>query len=561
MNILGLSYMYHDSAAALIQDGKIVAAADEERFTRRKHTVEFPKYAVRYCLKEARLKINDLDCIVFYEKPYLKFERILRTNLLSYPYSFKSFRRFLPLWLSYKLYVPQIIRDELGYKGKIFFCDHHYAHAASAFLSSPFEEAAILTVDGTGEWSTLAYGKGKGIEIKLEKDIKFPHSLGLLYSAVTAHLGFRVNWAEGSVMALAAFGKPVFREQFRKLINVKEDGSFQLNLKYFSFHYDLVMTNKNFARLICPTRGPSGKISQTHRDLAATLQAVTEKVLVKIANKIHGIYQTDNLCLAGGVGLNCVANGKILQKTPFKKIFVQPAAGDDGGALGAAQYAYVQLFKGKERFPLKTAYLGPEYSNKQIINILDSRRDVKYEILGEKELLKRVAQHIFNDKIVGWFQGRMEFGPRALGNRSILGNPLNPKTKERLNRQVKHRESFRPFAPSVCLEDCQKFFDLAQASPFMTIAAPVKENKREKIPAVVHRDGTARIQTVSVKENPLYYMLIRQFEKLSGVPMLLNTSFNLKGEPIVCTPQDALASFFESEMDVLVLGNFVVKKV
>ncbi|MBM3256586.1 MAG: hypothetical protein FJZ04_03935, partial [Candidatus Moranbacteria bacterium] len=438
-------------------------------------------------------------------------------------------------------------------------CDHHYAHAASAFLPSPFKEAAILTVDGTGEWSTLAYGIGKGTQIKLEGDIKFPHSLGLLYSAVTAHLGFRVNWAEGSVMALAAYGKPVFHREFNKLIDVKEDGSFQLNLKYFSFHYDLVMTNRNFARLICPIRKPAEKITQVHRDLAATLQETTESTVIKIANNIHNIYKIENLCLAGGVALNCQTNGKILERTPFKKIFIQPAAGDDGGALGAALYAYTQLYKGKNRFEMKTAYLGPEYDDKKIKEMLKSR-NINFQELGEEELIKKTANYIFNNKLIGWFYGRMEFGPRALGNRSILGNPLNSGTKERLNEKVKKREPFRPFAPSVCWEYKNDYFNIKQKSPFMTIAAPATCSAKEKIPAVIHRDGTARVQTVSVKENPRYYKLLKEFEKLSGVPVLLNTSFNLKGEPIVCSPEDALSSFYGSEMDVLVMGNFLIEK-
>lgn len=551
--------MYHDSAASLCRDGEIIAAAAEERFLRMKHTVDFPKYAIDFCLSCGNVKIDELDCIVFYEKPYLKFERILKTHLMKYPLSYKSFRQFLPMWLSYKLFIPQTIQEKLGYNGKILFADHHYAHAASVFLPSPFEKAVILTVDGTGEWTTLSYGVGEGTSISLVKDIRFPHSLGLLYSAVTAHLGFRVNWAEGTVMGLAAYGKPSFEKEFEKIIDVKEDGSFQLNLDYFSFHYDLVMTNKKFAKVFGLPRIPGSTITQIHCDLAATLQATIEKIILKITKKLYYLYKIDYLCIAGGVGLNCSTNGKILENTPFKKIFIQPAAGDDGGSLGAALYIYMQLFKGNKRWRMKTTYLGPAYTDEYIENFLESR-DINYEKFSDDELTSIVAKYLYENKIIGWFQGRMEFGPRALGNRSILVNPCNPHMKQILNDRVKHRESFRPYAPSICLEDVKDYFNINQPSPFMTISATVVEDKKSIIPGVIHIDNTARLQTVSEDENPLYYKLLRKFQAISGVPIILNTSFNMHGEPIACSPQDAFRCFIATEMDFLVLGNILINK-
>jgi len=551
--------MYHDSAAALCRDGDIVAAAAEERFLRRKHAIEFPARALRYCLTEAGLAIDDIDYIVFYEKPYLKFERILKTHLVAYPFSYRSFREFLPLWLSYKLYVPQIIRDETGYRGRILFCDHHYAHAASAYLPSSFERAAVLTVDGTGEWSTLSYGIGEGGRIRLAKHVQFPHSLGLLYSAVTAHLGFKVNWAEGSVMGLAAYGKPVFAKEFEKLVDIKEDGSFQLDMDYFSFHSDIVMTNKKFGRLLCPARIPDEKLERIHYDIAATLQYTLEKAIVRIARYLHGLYKVDSLCIAGGVGLNCTTNGKILQETPFRRIFVQPAAGDDGCALGAALYTYSQLLGGKKRWRMESASLGPAYSNEYIRSFLQSR-NIAYAYFQDDDLVRHVAEQIFRNKVVGWFQGRMEFGPRALGNRSILANPCDPDIKRIINERVKHREPFRPYAPSVCLEDAGEYFDLSIPSPFMTVSAPVREEKKNIIPGVVHEDGTARVQTVVERHQKLYYNLLRAFQRLSGVPILVNTSFNLNGEPIVCRPEEAFNSFLETEMDMLVMGNYILDK-
>lgn len=551
--------MYHDSAACLCRDGEVIAAAAEERFSRIKHTVDFPNLAIDFCLSYGGIKINEIDCIVFYEKPYLKFERIIKTHLMEYPFSYKNFRQFLPMWLSYKLYVPQIIQEKLGYNGKIFFVDHHYAHASSAFLPSPFDKSILLTVDGTGEWTTLSYGIGEGISVRLDKEIRFSHSLGLLYSAVTAHLGFKVNSDEGKVMGLAAYGKPSFSKEFEKIINIKEDGSFQLNLDYFSFHYDLVMTSKKFAKIFGSPRIPESEITQTHCDLAATLQYTTEEIILKIVAKLHDLYKIDYLCIAGGVGLNCSVNGEIFKDTPIKNIFVQPAAGDDGGALGAALYVYAKLFNGTKRWRMEMPYLGPEYSNEYMEAILMSK-NILFSKLSDDELVSFVANRLFENRIIGWFQGRMEFGPRALGNRSILANPCNANIKEMLNARVKHRENFRPYAPSICKENLEDYFNIKQESPFMNISATVVEDKKGKIPGVVHVDNTSRVQTVSKDKNPLFYKLLRKFQEISGVLVILNTSFNVRGEPIVCSPEDALSCFFNTEMDFLVLGNILIDK-
>jgi len=559
MNILGMSYMYHDSAACLVRDGQVVAAADEERFLRIKHSIDFPTRSIGYCLEEGGIGIDKLDAVVFYEKPYLKFERILKTHLMTFPSSLKSFRAFLPMWLNYKLCVPDIIREQTGYRGKIYFTDHHYAHAASAFLPSPFERAIIVTMDGTGEWSTLAVGVGEGTKIRLDRDIRFPHSLGLLYSAVTAHLGFKVNGGEGKVMGLAAYGKPRFREEFKRIFRLAEDGSFRLNLDYFSFHYDLVMTNRRFAELLCPPRAPESALLPEHQDLAATLQAVIEEAIIKIVLNAQKAYGGDTLCLAGGVALNCVANGLILERTPIRRIFVQPGAGDDGGSLGSALYLYTQLFGGKERWRMRTAYLGPSFSDEEVEAVLRSR-GASYKKLSEPELLERTAELLSQGKMIGWLQGRMEFGPRALGNRSILADPRDPKMKDALNDRVKHRESFRPFAPAVCEEAAGGYFETRHLSPFMLLSVPVRPEKRALIPAVVHVDGSARLQTVSEPENPLFYGLLKAFERRTGVPVLLNTSFNVRGEPIVCSPQDAYSCFARTELDYLVMNKYLVRK-
>ncbi|MGC6493548.1 MAG: carbamoyltransferase [Myxococcota bacterium] len=562
MNLMGLSYMYHDSAAALLRDGELVAAAAEERFLRIKHTVDFPLRAIQYVLDSGELDVNDLDAIVFYEKPYLKFERILQTHLAMFPRSWKSFAHFLPMWLNYKLRVPQIIRQQTGYRGKVLFTDHHYAHAASAYLPSPFDEALLLTTDGTGEWSTVAMGHARGTKLSLERDIRFPHSLGLLYSAVTAHLGFKVNGGEGKVMGLASYGDPTrYAEAFKKLIDVKPDGSFKLDMNYFSFHWDLVMTNPLFSGLFGPPRVPESELTQDHQDLAAALQATVEDVMVKLVRHAHDTWGLKDLCVAGGVGLNCVANGILLERTPIERIFVQPGSGDDGGALGAALYAWTQLYGGAHRWRMHNAYLGPGYANEEVAAFL-AERAIPHVHLDEPSLVEQVARHIADGKIIGWFQGRMEFGPRALGNRSILADPRRHDMKDILNARVKHREGFRPFAPSVKAEAAHAWFKLPanHDSPFMLLAADVHEGKQDQVPGITHVDGTARVQTVTEAQNARYYRLIYAFEQQTGVPILINTSFNVRGEPIVCTPQHAYDCFMRTEMDYLVLGNYVISK-
>jgi carbamoyltransferase len=559
MNILGMSYMYHDSSATLLRDGAVVAAAAEERFTRVKHTVDFPVRSIQWALAEGGIGVDDLDAIVFYEKPFLKFERILRSHLRMFPRSFKSFRAFLPMWMNYKLQVPQIIRETTGYRGKVYFTDHHYAHAASAFYPSPFDEALLLTTDGTGEWSTLAFGYGRGETIKLEKDLRFPHSLGLLYSSITAHLGFKVNGGEGKVMGLASYGQPVYLPVLMDMIDVREDGSFRMNLDYFSFHYDLVMTNARFVARLIPPREPESELRQEHYDLAASLQAFTEEVLVRIVRQLQARYGHDRLCMAGGVALNCVANGRILERTGVKEVWVQPAAGDDGGSLGAALYAYKKLLGGKVRWRMDHAYLGPSYTDAEIEAAI-AGRGVVAERLGDAELVETTARHLADGRILAWFQGRMEYGPRALGNRSILTDPRPAHMKDTLNARVKHREHFRPFAPAVAAEASREYFQLDQESPYMLVAAPVRADKQAVVPAITHVDGTARVQTVSPTNNPRFYDLISAFGRRTGVPMLLNTSFNVRGEPIVCTPDDAIRCFLGTNIDVLVLGNYVIRK-
>ncbi|MCB9662608.1 MAG: carbamoyltransferase [Alphaproteobacteria bacterium] len=554
-----MSYMYHDSAACLVRDGEVVAAAAEERFLRIKHTVDFPVRALEYVLAEGGIGVDDLDAIVFYEKPFLKFERILKSHLMVWPRSYASFRRFLPMWLNYKLRVPQIIRQQTGYQGKIYFSDHHYAHAASAFLPSGFDKAIVLTMDGTGEWSTLAMGVAEGTRIRLDRDVRFPHSIGLLYSSVTAHLGFKVNGGEGKVMGLASYGEPRFADQLRKVFRVFDDGSFQLDLDHFSFHYDLVMTNERFAALTIPPRTPESELRQEHKDLAASLQLVVEEAILQLVKHAHATYGLTDLCIAGGVGLNCVANGRILRDTPIERIFVQPASGDDGGALGSALHVYSALLGGTERPRMEHAYLGPSYDDAAIEALL-AEVGADYVRLDDEELVDHVAGLIERGLVVGWFQGRMEYGPRALGNRSILADPRDPGMKDRLNARVKFRESFRPFAPAVPLDDAGTYFDTTHPSPFMLLAVPVKPEAQAILPSITHVDGTARLQTVTPTSNPRFHDLLQAFGRRTGVPVLLNTSFNLRGEPIVCTPQEAWACYARTGMDALVLGRYVITK-
>jgi carbamoyltransferase len=560
-HVLGISCFYHDSAAALLRDGEIIAACQEERLSRKRHDANFPANAVRYVLKQGGITPDQLDAVGFYDKPLLKFERMLSTYVATFPRSFNSFRKAMPVWVKEKLWVPSLIRKELTpYKGPIFFAEHHMSHAASCFLVSPFEEAAILTVDGVGEWATASFGVGKGSDITLFKEIRFPHSLGLLYSAFTYYLGFKVNSAEYKVMGLAPYGKPVHFERIMKdMVHLNDDGSFKLNMKYFSYDYGLTMTNGAFDEFFGgPPRKAEAWMSEREFDIAASVQKVCEEVVLKMTNYIHKETGLDNLCMAGGVALNCVANGRVIRETPFKNLFVQPAAGDAGGAVGVAHYLYNTLEKQPRGKAWTHAYLGPSYNDSEIKEYLDKKR-VPYEKPEPQELLARTARFIAEGNVIGWFQGRMEFGPRALGGRSILADPRDPKMRDTLNMKIKFREGFRPFAPSVLADKASEWFDIACDSPYMLLVAQVREGKRT-IPSVTHVDNSARLQTVTRDESPLYYDLIKEFEKLTGVPIIINTSFNVRGEPIVCTPHDAYLCFMRTNMDHLVVGPYILDK-
>jgi len=592
MYILGISCYYHDSAAALLKDGELLAAAEEERFTRIKHDFDFPQNAINFCLDYARISRNHLDYVVFYEKPFHKFERILMTTFQSYPKSWKVFREAIITWLSDKLWVKNTIREKVGieYK-KILFSEHHLSHAASAYYPSPFEEAAILTIDGVGEWTTASMGIGKGTDIKLLKEMKFPHSLGLLYSAFTAFLGFQVNEGEYKVMGMAPYGEPKYVDRiYKNLIKVADDGSFWINMDYFSYHYSDERTfNSKFSDLFgkprvpetpfftSNTRFPSyfGKKpsnysalcieNEYYADIASSIQRVTEEVLLKLANSLHKETGLKNLCIAGGVGLNSVANGRILLETPFKELFIQPSAGDGGGALGAALYVYHALLGKPRKFVMEHAYWGQEYPENEIRKFLDSN-NVSYQYFAnEGRLVESVIEDLVNGKVVGWFQGRFEWGPRALGNRSILADPRSEEMKDLVNVKIKFREPFRPFAPVIVEENTLDFFDCADdvvkqfPARYMLLVLPLRESKAETINAVNHM-GTGRLQTIREEWNPRYYQIVKKFGKATGVPVLLNTSFNLRGEPIVASPVDALNTFAKSGIDVLALGNFTVSK-
>lgn len=561
MYILGLSCYYHDAAAALVKDGELIAAAEEERFTRKKHDSGFPAKAVEYCLKEAGITIEQVDHIGFYEKPMVKFGRILETAIANWPLSYKSFRQAVPKWLTSRLRIKKEIQDALKTDKPIIFGEHHLSHAAAAFLVSPFEEAIIMTLDGVGEWATTMYGFGKGTDIKIEKEIRFPHSLGLLYSAITSYLGFEVNDAEWKVMGLAPYGKPTYVEQFQKLIDVKPDGSFRLNMKYFIHDWSSKwMFNRKFEKLFGrPMRQKETEIEDFHRDIAHSGQKVVEDTIVKMAQSLYDKYQCKNLTIAGGVGLNSVANWKILKETPIENIFIQPAAGDDGSAIGMAFFIYNSLLKQPRKFVMNHAYFGPSYTTEECEAYLKSK-NVPYQLLSDEDLVKRGAECIWNNEVVGWFQGRVEFGPRALGSRSILANPCNPEMKEILNLKIKFREKFRPFAPSILREEVSEWYHLETDSPFMLLVPKVRAEKAEKIPAPTHVDGTGRVQTVTLQDNPLYYKLIKAFKELSGVPIIVNTSFNVRGEPIVCSPADAFNCFKNTGMDSLFLQNCWVRK-
>ncbi|MBI3767355.1 MAG: carbamoyltransferase [Deltaproteobacteria bacterium] len=559
MNVLGISAFYHDSAACLMRDGKVVAAASEERFTRKKHDQDFPINAIQYCLAEGKLLVNDIDYIGFYEKPFIKFKRLLFSHVACFPKSFRSFLRAMPSWLHEKLVIPTLIRDRLQYDGPVYMIEHHMSHAASAFLVSPFAEAALLTVDGVGEWSTATYGRGSGSSIEFFKEIRFPHSLGLLYTAFTSYLGFKVNSAEYKVMGLAPYGVPRFEKEVRELIDVADDGSFRLNMEYFAYHYGLRMTTERFHRLFgAPPRDPEGPLEQRDRDIAASIQAVTEDVMLKMARHLHQETKLPSLCMAGGVALNCVANGRIMREASFRDIFVQPAAGDAGGALGVAAYITNSVLERPREFVMRNAFLGPAYDTDEIRAFLGVKGAV-FEELDREALLATTAKAIADQEVVGWFQGRMEFGPRALGARSILADARNPKNQDVVNLKIKFRESFRPFAPAVLEERAAEYFELDRPSPYMLLVAQAKDG-RKRLPATTHVDGSARIQTVDAETNPLFYDLIRAFDRLTGTAVLINTSFNVRGEPIVCTPEDALRCFLTTGMDTLVIDRFVLRK-
>jgi len=586
MNILGISAYYHDSAACLVQDGKVVAAAQEERFTRKKHDQDFPKEAIAYCLKEGGINRENLDLVVFYEKPFLKFERLLETYLAFAPAGIGSFIKAMPVWIKQKLWIKDLIANELGFKGKILFPEHHEAHAASAFYPSPFEEAAVLTMDGVGEWATSSYGTGKGNRLDLINEIRFPHSLGLLYSAITYYTGFKVNSGEYKVMGLAPYGEPKYKDLILKhLIDLKEDGSFRLDMSYFNYCVGLTMTNGKFHKLFGgPPRKPETRITQREMDLARSVQEVTEEVMLRMARHIRKTTGLKNLCLAGGVSLNCVGNGKILKEGIFDDIWIQPAAGDAGGAMGAALFAWHQYLGNARkadgrRDSIQGALLGPEYKNEEIEAYLN-KSGIPYEKLMDEALAERVADLIAAEKVIGWFHGRMEFGPRALGARSIIGDARSPKMQEVMNVKIKFRESFRPFAPSVLEERAGDYFEVKVKSPYMLLVAPVQKSirrqmtrdeeklfgieklnvTRSSIPAVTHVDYSARIQTVDRGSNPLYYDVIKNFEKKHGCAVIINTSFNVRGEPLVCRPEEAFTCFMRTDMDHLVLGNYLLDK-
>ncbi len=588
--ILGLSAFYHDSAAALVIDGEIVAAAQEERFTRQKHDYRFPQNAIDYCLEEAGINPEQLDYVGFYDKPLTKFERLLETYLAFTPTGYASFRKALPLWLKQKLHLPREMTRGLRnrYQGRYVFTDHHESHAASAFFPSPFDEAAILTLDGVGEWSTSCHGVGRGNKIELTHEIRFPHSLGLLYSAFTYYTGFRVNSGEYKVMGLAPYGRPIYRDLILKhLMDLKEDGSFRMDMSYFNYCQGLTMTSRKFDTLFgAPARKPESQVTQREMDLAASVQDVTEEIMLRMSRHVHDQTGLKNLVLAGGVALNCVGNGRILREGPFENLWIQPAAGDAGGALGTALFIWHQLL-GKPRTPdgrdsQHGSFLGPQFSDGQIARTLEEQGAAFKSCDSDEELCDEVADLIAQEKVIGWFQGRMEFGPRALGARSILGDARSLKMQSVMNLKIKFRESFRPFAPIVLREQVDRYFEMRpyEDSPYMLLVAPVKEEHRtalgaeydeafgidklhycrSNIPAITHVDYSARVQTIDEERNPLLHRLMSRFHEKTGCPVMINTSFNVRSEPIVCTPEDAYRCFMMTDMDVLVLGRQILLK-
>jgi carbamoyltransferase len=586
MYVLGISCFYHDSAAALIKDGTIVAAAQEERFTRKKHDFNFPKSAIEYCLREAAITARDLSYVAFYDKPLLKFERILETYLGTAPLGIRSFLMSMPLWLKEKLWMPSLIREGLDYEGPIIFPEHHESHAASAFFPSPFESAAFLTMDGVGEWATTSFGVGEGNRVTIRGELNFPHSLGLLYSAFTYFTGFKVNSAEYKVMGLAPYGEPKYVQTiYDRLLDLKEDGSFKMNMDYFDYCAGLRMTNGKFAKLFGgPARQQESKLTQREMDLARSLQEVTEEIMLRMSRHVQRETGKKNLVLAGGVALNCVGNGRILREGPFENIWIQPAAGDAGGALGAALFTWYTYLDNprtlKEQGDMQQgSYLGPAYSDSVIEQFL-KKNEIVYRYLPTEELPETVAELIATENVIGWFQGRMEFGPRALGSRSIIGDARSPKMQSVMNLKIKFRESFRPFAPSILIDRVSDYFEIDRESPYMLLVAPVVKEKRiamtdkqeslfgidklnvvrSEVPAVTHIDYSARIQTVHRETNPLYYDTINAFYKKTGCPAIINTSYNVRGEPIVCRPEEAYRCFMRTHMDYLVMGNYLIAK-
>jgi carbamoyltransferase len=585
--ILGISAYYHDSAACLVRDGTIVAAAQEERFTRKKHDAGFPHHAVAYCLREAGIAIDRLDYVGFYDKPLLKFERLLESYLGVAPKGLGSFLTAMPVWLKEKLFTGEMIRRELGgYTGELLFGEHHESHAASAFYPSPFAEAAVLTMDGVGEWATSSYGVGRGKDLTILAELHYPHSLGMLYSAFTYYTGFKVNSGEYKVMGLAPYGEPRYADLILdKVVRLRDDGSFQMDMRYFNYLHGLTMTNGAFDELFGgPPRAAESALTQREMDIAASVQVVTEEIMLRMAQHVHRETGMENLCLAGGVALNCVGNGRLLREGPFKRLWVQPAAGDAGGALGVALTIHHKVLGNERPAPrhgdaMAGSYLGPAFGDEEIEAFLRSVGAV-YEKLSTEAMIDRTARLLADEKVVGWLQGRMEFGPRALGGRSILGDPRSAKMQSVMNLKIKYRESFRPFAPSVTRERVGEYFELDTDSPYMLLVAPVRRERRvamtdveqglfgiEKlnvprsdIPAVTHIDYSARIQTVHADTNPLYHALLERFHALTGCAVLVNTSFNVRGEPIVCTPRDAYLCFMRTEMDNLVLGSYVLEK-
>jgi len=591
MRILGISAFYHDSAAALVEDGRIVAAAQEERFTRKKHDPSFPLNAIGYCLEAAGARLSEIDHVAFYDKPFLKFERLLETYIALAPKGFRSFQMAIPLWLKEKLFQKSLLRKKLSEfdedfpTDKLLFAEHHLSHAASAFYPSPFEKAAVLTMDGVGEWATTSAAIGEGNRLDIFQEIHFPHSLGLLYSALTYYTGFKVNSGEYKVMGLAPYGEPKYTKLiFDHLIDLKPDGSFRLDMAYFDYCTGLTMTNERFAKLFgAPVRSPDQLLTPFHMDVAASIQAVLDEAVLRLTRSLAAKTGARNLCLAGGVALNCVANGKVLRDGKFDHLWIQPAAGDAGGAVGAALAAFHQFKAGRRDVATKDgmsgAFLGPEFSQSEIERRLTAA-GARFSVLDDQDMIATTAKALADQLAVGWFQGRMEFGPRSLGARSILGDPRSPAMQKNLNLKVKYRESFRPFAPAVLREDVAEWFDLDADSPYMLIVADVRADKRRamsaeeealfgidklnvarsEIPAVTHVDYSARIQTVSADTNPRFHRLLTQFKALTGCPVLVNTSFNVRGEPIVCTPEDAFRCFMGSELDLLVVGNCVLRK-